>query len=452
MTFNPNKIELIATVCFFIALIHTFSVTFFNKLASKYKEGSVLENLFHILGEVEIVFGFWSAIFILLFILLQDKASALLYLNSRNYTEALFVFTIMVVSSSKPVLDFSNQLISFIAKLIPLSDSASYFLVCFGMAPLLGSFITEPAAMTVVANLVLVRFFSRSNNLNFKYAMIGLLFVNISIGGTLTAFAAPPVLMVAQKWNWDFLFMLTHFGWKAILSCLVSTGLILFYFKKEIALLGIDPSKEQLNSDEIIVNVKASANIDNKLMSLNSHQHITHSPLWIKLVSLFFVMLIVANHNQIVIFIGLFLFFLGFSVVTKEYQSELKIKESLLVGFFLAGLVVLGGMQSWWISPLISELTSIQLYTGAMALTAITDNAAITYLGSLVQSISETSKYYLVAGAVVGGGLTVIANAPNPAGYGILVGTFPEGGIKPIKLLLFALIPTVVAAVCFSFN
>ena len=57
------------------------------------------------------------------------------------------------------------------------------------------------------------------------------------------------------------------------------------------------------------------------------------------------------------------------------------------------------------------------LFFGAAALTAITDNAALTYLGSLVEDISDQSKYSLVAGAVAGGGLTVIANAPNPAGF-----------------------------------
>jgi hypothetical protein len=58
------------------------------------------------------------------------------------------------------------------------------------------------------------------------------------------------------------------------------------------------------------------------------------------------------------------------------------------------------------------------MYFGATALTAITDNAALTYLGSLVEGVSDQLKYALVAGAVSGGGLTVIANAPNPAGAG----------------------------------
>ncbi len=54
-----------------------------------------------------------------------------------------------------------------------------------------------------------------------------------------------------------------------------------------------------------------------------------------------------------------------------------------------------------------------------VVLTAITDNAALTYPGSLIDSMSVEAKYMLVAGAVTGGGLTVIANAPNPRWCGV---------------------------------
>jgi hypothetical protein len=150
-----------------------------------------------------------------------------------------------------------------------------------------------------------------------------------------------------------------------------------------------------------------------------------------------------------VVFVGLFLFFLGLVQVTNEYQSELKLKESLLVGFFLAGLVVIGGPQRWWLEPILKNLSTIPLYFGAILLTSFTDNAALTYLGSLVEGLSDISKYSLVAGSVVGGGLTVIANAPNPAGYGILNPYFGKEGISPFKLFIAALIPTLVAAIIF---
>jgi len=164
----------------------------------------------------------------------------------------------------------------------------------------------------------------------------------------------------------------------------------------------------------------------------------------------FLTYIVAANHYP-VLFVGLFLFFLGVVAVTEEYQSPLKLKESLLVGFFLAGLIVLGGPQKWWLQPLLSSLNSTSLYFGSILLTSITDNAALTYLGSLVENLSDLSKYSLVAGSVVGGGLTVIANAPNPAGYSILNQSFGQSGINPIRLLMAALIPTLISAVVFYF-
>jgi Na+/H+ antiporter NhaD/arsenite permease-like protein len=164
-----------------------------------------------------------------------------------------------------------------------------------------------------------------------------------------------------------------------------------------------------------------------------------------------FLALVVFTAHPMVVFLGLFLFFLGFTTVTQEYQDQLKLKESLLVGFFLGGLVTLGSLQKWWLQPLLASLDTVPLYLGSTALTGITDNAALTYLGSLVEGISDEQKYHLVAGAVAGGGLTVIANAPNPAGFGILKGDFGEEGISPLGLLKAALIPTVLALIAFKF-
>jgi len=148
-----------------------------------------------------------------------------------------------------------------------------------------------------------------------------------------------------------------------------------------------------------------------------------------------------------------FMLFLGLVTATREHQDNLKLREGLLVGFFLAGLVTLGSLQSWWLQPLIAGMDGVTLFLGATGLTAITDNAALTYLGSLVESITPDLKYALVAGAVTGGGLTVIANAPNPAGVGILQNSaaFRGEGISPLGLFLGALGPTLVALLCFWF-
>lgn len=298
-------------------------------------------------------------------------------------------------------------------------EGVSFYIAALAFGPLLGSFITEPAAMTLLALLLKKRYFDRAISRKLAYTTLGLLFVNVSIGGTLTHFAAPPVLMVAAKWNWDFTFMLANFGWKAALASIVSTVLFATMFRKELNGLESRPAA----GDKI--------------------------PAWLTIAHLTFLVLTVAFTHYPNVFFGIFVMFLGLVTATREHQEPLKLREGLLVGFFLAGLVTLGSLQAYWLKPLIQSLNGDALFFGATALTAITDNAALTYLGSLVEGLPDNLKYALVAGAVAGGGLTVIANAPNPAGVGILQDSavFQEGGISPLGLFVGALLPTVVAIV-----
>jgi hypothetical protein len=172
-------------------------------------------------------------------------------------------------------------------------------------------------------------------------------------------------------------------------------------------------------------------------------------PLVVTLIHIGFLVAAVVFHHHPVVFLGLFLFFMGYTTAYPQYQSRLLLREALLVAFFLAGLVVLGGLQGWWLQDLLSGLSPTALYLISMSLTAITDNAAITYLGSLVEGTDAAFRYALVTGAVTGGGLTVIANAPNPAGYALLKGCFPGKSISAVGLLLAALLPTLMAVIAF---
>lgn len=419
---EESLVKYISTVCFALAVLHTFSVKFFQKMSHKYPEGSVGENVFHLLGEVEVVFGIWAGVFILSFMAVAGTTNSISYLEKRNFTEPMFVFVIMTVCASRPILVLSEKIIKFFAKLLPLNNSLGFYVATLVIGPILGSFITEPAAMTVTAIILLKNFYQREISDLFRYATLGLLFVNVSIGGTLTPFAAPPVLMVAQKWNWDLVFMFTNFGWKAIIAITVSTAIIAYRFRKEISNLSVPKNNENKN---------------------------TKIPMWVIFLHSLILIVIVASSHFLILFTGVFLFFLGVASVTKEYQSDLKIREALLVGFFLGGLVILGGQQAWWLEPIITNLTALPLYFGSISLTSITDNAAITYLGSQVSNLSDISKYALVAGSVVGGGLTIIANAPNPAGFSTLNSSFGPDGISPALLFKNALVPTIIAAVCF---
>jgi hypothetical protein len=95
------------------------------------------------------------------------------YLESCNYTEPLFVFAIMVVAASKPVLVFAQWLVHFmtvaINKSFRLPHHVVNYFVTLSVVPLLGSFITEPAAMTLAALLLKDKVFSRTSDVKLMY-------------------------------------------------------------------------------------------------------------------------------------------------------------------------------------------------------------------------------------------------------------------------------------------
>ena len=418
---NPSPVEVLAAAIFLLAVLHTFFVKKLRDLSLRHSEGTFAHNFLHLLGEVEIVFGFWAGILVLGITILKSGKEAIRYVDSVNFTEALFVFVVMSVAGTRPVIDFASRLIGAIARMLPMSGALSFYLVALVIGPLLGSFITEPAAITVTALILRDRFMTAECSERFKYATLAVLFTNVSIGGVLTSFAAPPVLMVAGVWQWDFGFMMAHFGWKAAIAVLINASLAAGFFRREIG----RPATESGGSPR------------------------PFSPFWMSAVHLLFLAVIVATLHHATVFVFIFLFFLGFTTVTREHQDDLNLRGSLLVGFFLAGLVVLGGFQTWWLAPLIRNLRELPLFLGTAGLTAFTDNAALTFLGSQIPSVSDEFKYSLVAGAVAGGGLTVIANAPNPAGFAILSESFGPGGIGPGRLFTVALVPVGVAMLCF---
>jgi hypothetical protein len=417
--FAPHPAQLAATAIFAVAVLHTFSTRFFEHLAHIQPNHA---GLWHLLGEVEVVFGVWAIVLIAFLVLHEGSRGALGYLEGQSFREPAFIFVIMVMAASRPVLDFSGAVLLWTARLLPLRPPMAYYMTVLSIGPLLGSFITEPAAMTLSAMLLRERYFSAQAPNAFKYGTLGVLFVNVSIGGTLTPYAAPPVLMVADRWGWDIGFMLQTFGWKAALAVCVNAICVAAVFRTYLTQMPkISDALTKLETPWPIVAIH--------LVLLAS--------------------VVIASHHMLV-FVGLFLFFLGFAEAYRRYQTQLILREGLLVGFFLAGLVVLGGQQSWWLQPLLSGMGTATLYYGSTLLTAITDNAALTYLGSLVSGMSAEAKYALVAGSVTGGGLTVIANAPNPAGFAILKGTFDDGAISPLWLALAATPPTLVAIVAFQ--
>ena len=417
-----SSIDLIATALFVLAVLHTFLASRVGHLAHRYPNHA---GLFHLLGEVEVVFGLWAAILILAIILLDSSQAAIHYLESCNYTEPMLVFVLMVIAASRPLIEAAGAANDRIARALPLHPVTARFLVVMSIMPLFGSFITEPAAMTVAALLLREQFLRHDLPVGFKYAVIATLFVNISIGGALTPFAAPPVLMVASKWHWDISFMITQIGWRATIAVFFNAAVLTLIGHRWLKAL---PQETQI-ADQAL---RGRA-----------------IPFGVTLIHITFLTLAIVFHHHPVVFLGLFLFFLGYTNAYPMYQTRLMLREALLVAFFLASLVVLGGLQAWWLQDLLTGLEPTVLFFSATVLTAITDNAAITYLGSLVEGTDDAFHYALVTGALAGGGLTVIANAPNPAGYALLKRCFPEHSIAASKLLLSALAPTFVAITVF---
>ncbi|HET8745331.1 MAG TPA: putative Na+/H+ antiporter [Ramlibacter sp.] len=414
---SPTAIQILGAVLFGIALVHTFTVKHFERLAHRYPAHA---GLFHLLGEVEVVFGFWAMVLMLLVALLAGPGVALNYAESRQYTEPMFVFVVMVVAASRPILEGVRAATHWAAEYFPGDAAMLRVWLCLALVPLLGSFITEPAAMTIAALTLAPQMFRREVPELPKYLALGALFVNVSIGGTLTSFAAPPVLMVASTWGWDTPFMARTFGWKAAVAVLVNATVVTALVRRHLA-----------------ADVAAEATEP-------------RAPLLVIAIHAVFLAAIVVLAHHPVAFLGLFLLFLGYARAYERYQAPLIVREALLVAFFLAGLVVLGGMQDWWLQPIVSAMSPTTLFFGTATLTAFTDNAALTYLGSLIPGISDEAKYALVAGAVAGGGLTVIANAPNPAGVALLREGFADGTIGAGGLALGAAFPTVVGLVAFA--
>jgi hypothetical protein len=439
----------LATALFLCAIIHTFLAPRFMALSHRHEralklleeqesEAESIEQhrrlcdqlrfrgqVLHFMGEIEVIFGIWIVPLGLALIASKGWPVMVDYFSGVSYAEPIFVAVIMAIAASRPVLRLAEACLARVAGLGG-GGTAAWWLSILTVGPLLGSLITEPAAMTICALLLGRRFYEREPDNTLRYATLGLLFVNISVGGTLTHFAAPPVVMVATSWNWGTAHMFTHFGWKAMVGIVAANGLHFAYFRGRLGALAAA--------------APAAAN-----------EAVESIPLVITLVHLVFIgWTVLTAHYPALVVLG-FLFYLAFVEATGRHQDAVQLRSPLLVGFFLGSLILHGGGQQWWIEPVLSSLSRWPLMIGATVLTAFNDNAAITYLASLVPNFSEALRYAVVSGAVVGGGLTVIANAPNPAGQSILQPYFGDGGISPGKLFLGALAPTLIVGIALAF-
>ena len=489
---SQQPFNLVATLIFFCAIVHTFLSSKFLTLAHKWEnehEEKIRQGkadkysvhhgaeLFHFFGEVEVVFGLWAAALVIAIIFFFDWNTTVNYISHHvNFGEPMFVVAIMILAATRPILKLAEMIMQKIAALLGGSLTAWWFTI-LTLGPTLGSFITEPAAMTISALLLSSKFYSLQPSTKFKYATLGLLFVNISVGGTLTNFAAPPVLMVAGPWGWDTLFMVTHFGWKELCGILLSNSIYYFFFRREFAAMqhafAVEEIKHRIQTEmikrkeleaefekigplvleelkfeetvgrktnEIIESVKSRLEAsylprlqqrgfepelvkeafekrfeEIKLKKLREYipgflpatkrpvfadpdwdQRDDPVPAWVIIGHVLFMGWTIFNAHHPQLFIPGLLFFLGFAQVTIPFQNRIDLKAPLLVGFFLGGLVIHGGVQGWWIEPVLGSLSKIPLMLSATILTAFNDNAAITYLSTLVPGFDDSLKYAVV--------------------------------------------------------
>lgn len=430
--------NLISFVIFVCAISHIFLAHKFSLIAEKIRDRNIRlkkhhvdtfsVEFMHFMGEIEVVFGLWVIPLMIAMSYFYSWSAAIHYLNGIDYTEPLFVLVIMTLAATKPITQLTENIIRSIASLGGGSVKA-WWLTILILTPLLGSFITEPAAMTIAAILLGRQFYSYNPTSKFSYATLGLLFTNVSVGGVLTNFAAPPVLLVVQAWEWNTWFMLTTFGVKAIVGIFIATSFYYFVFRKEFAALETRRAE------------RGNRGVDEEREAI---------PFGVSFIHVMFLAWIVVHLHFPVIFVGTFLLFLGFYRATKPYQGALELKTPTLVAFFLAGLIVHGNLQGWWVSPLLANTTEEVLMVLSVVLTAFNDNAEVTFLATLIPDFADSMKYSVVAGAVAGGGLTVIANAPNLAGQSILSRYFHHG-ISALYLFFGALIPTLILIACFYF-
>ena len=434
-----SPFHLIALLIFICAVIHTLSVNKIHHWAKSFQrnhpagKGKLLKAVSQILfffSEVEIVFAFWVIPLFIAICYFYDWTIALEYINTRDYTEPLFVVVVLSMSATRPIVHIAESAIRWCAKGLGGSLSAWWF-VLLTLGPLIGSLITEAGAMTLSALLLSRQFYIHKPSSRLAYASLALLFVNISVGGVLTDFASPAVLVLAHCWHWTLSDMFFDFGWKAALGIFLANSLYWFFFRKELA---------DLNSEKQKLDRHASKSAEKE----------APIPIWVTLTHVIFVVWIVVVSHYTAVFVASYLFFVGFHQASRDHQYPIRLARPMLVGLFLAGLVIHGGLQGWWVVDLLRGISPLSVMGVAMSLTAFNDNTAISYLAGLVPDWGDLYEYAVFTGIIAGGGLTVIANAPNPAGYAILKHHF-DGGIRPIKLFLWALTPTLLLYAVFYF-
>lgn len=428
--------RLITLAIFVLAVLHTLFANVFTHLSEKVakahaKNGaqdvSFFAEVLHFLGEIELVFALWVVPLIFTITAFYGWDDVLYYLDSRVYVEPFFIVVVMSLASTRPIIQLAERSLHSLARLFG-DTKAVWWLCIMTIGPVLGCLITEVAALTISALLLKEKLFIYNPPKRLAYGTLGLMFVNFSVGGVLTNFAAPPALTLSRCWNWSALDFFHQFGWRVLIGIAVVNFLYYIFFRSDFKKLKRVHYKEE--------------------KAVGSDKRKGKVPVWITLIHAAFLIWTIMMAHYPPVFMGSYLLFLGFHQATRGYQYQLNLRRPLMVGLFLAGLIIHVGFQEWWIEPLIGDLGFGALMLSGTLLTAFNENTTVAALACLIDDLAPLMRYALVAGIVAGGGLTIIAHAPNPVGQALLRRYF-GGEISQRKLFLSALGPTIIFLLIF---
>ncbi|MDR0340024.1 MAG: putative Na+/H+ antiporter, partial [Puniceicoccales bacterium] len=167
--FSVSPREVATAFFFFTAIVHTFCAGAIGRQASQFQkrcdslpisarlQRSLLgfyAHLCHLLGEIELPFAIW-AIPSLLAICWAEGIDALRHYlcDEVSFSEPIFIVVIMAMAATRPVLSLAEKIIGVFAGLGRGTAAAWWFAILL-VAPPLGSFLTEPAAITIGALLL----------------------------------------------------------------------------------------------------------------------------------------------------------------------------------------------------------------------------------------------------------------------------------------------------------
>lgn len=422
-----------AAVFFFLSILHTFCTPFFYKrfqicqhkkmiFPEKWRKYLWLSESYRLLSSVDVIFIFWSVPLFLWFLYSEGYAEAIDYFNHRNYLFALFIMIMLILLESRPIVYLSECIFLTIAKIGKQSPKCWWWTLMLG-APFSAILLKETGAMIIAATLLVRYFYKFAPSLRFSYATMGLLFSNISVGGLITDISSRALLLVSPALKGEQEFVIRHFSWKAVIAIFLSTTTYYLMFRKEF--------------DHFPKVVKNASIADERV------------PIWLICLHVLFVAAIMSVRSVPLLMIGILILYLGLHQFTIFYQNSIRVTKVCCVGLFYAGLLILGGLQEWWMLVIMHRMSDFGYMFTSYILSMFLDNVLVNYLVHNLSVATDCFLYLVIAGCMSAGGVTILANAPNIVGYLIIKPFFPTSPVSLGRLFVFALGPSLIALMTF---